>query len=148
MKLYHIYNHHMNMMGLIVPDIYQYIRTLITKINECIDIYIKNNKRPYPRDILSYIGQNYRELNFDGILYNVIELLMKEKGVKVKSGYPDELESIDRNEINSLSDVAKKALDILNVSDEELKAKEEEKLLRLMGMAPKTKKLKQNNQEE
>ena len=102
------------------------MKLIISRINECVDYCLKYDKRPRPADILSSLGQNYRELKMDGMLYDVADLLMKQKGYKVKSGCPDTIEKIDAiEERKDLSIVAQTLLEILELSDEELKIKEQ-----------------------
>lgn len=124
-KRYFLMNYHMQAMGFLIPDIYSYVRALIKNINASVDYQVENNQRPWPSDILSSIGQNNRKLNFDGMLYDIANLLMKQKGVKVKSGSPDTLEQIDSS-INKkdLSVLSDKLLRIFDLSDEDLKEKE------------------------
>lgn len=124
LKQYFLYCYNMQMMEFEVPDPYLYIRRLIKKVDESVEYYTSRRMRPYPCDVLNYIGQNHRELNYDGILYCTIDLLMRQKGIKIKSGFPNELEIIKNNTSNNLSDVANKALEILKVSDEEVKQRE------------------------
>ncbi|MGN1323551.1 MAG: hypothetical protein ACI4VT_06105 [Bacilli bacterium] len=132
LKQYFLLNYHMKSIGYMkfngfeLPNAYSYIRNLISRINECVDYHLKYGKRPRPADILSSLGQNYRELKMDGILYDVADLLMKQKGYKVKSGCPDTIEKIDAiGERKDLSIVAQTLLEILELSDEELKIKEQ-----------------------
>lgn len=132
-KSYFIINYHMQAMGFEVPDVYEYVRTLISKLNECVDFYLEHNRRPYPSDILSGLGQNYREVKLDGILYDVADLLMQDKGYKIKSGKPDEIEKIEnQDKKKDLSIIAKALLEILELSDEDLKIKEENDRQRLI----------------
>lgn len=124
-KMYFLLSYHMQAMGYEMPDVYSYVRALIKNINASINYQIENNQRPWPADILSSIGQDNRKLNFDGILYDIADLLMRQKGVKVKSGTPDSLVEIDSS-INKadLSILSDKLLEILNLSDEDLREKE------------------------
>ena len=124
-KMYFLLNYHMQAMGYEMPDVYSYVRALIKNINASINYQIENNQRPWPADILSSIGQNNRKLNFDGMLYDIADLLMKQNGVKVKSGSPDSLVEIDSS-INKadLSILSDKLLKILDLSDEDLGEKE------------------------
>lgn len=124
LKQYFLYSYKMKMMQFEVPDPYLYIRRLIKKLNESVEYYTSRRMRPYPCDVLNYIGQNHRELDYDGILYSTINLIMRQKGIKIKSGFPDELEIMRNNTPNNLSDVASKVLEILKVSDEEVKLRE------------------------
>lgn len=125
-KQYFLINYHMQSLGFEMPNVYDYVKLLISKVNECVDFHLSNNRRPFPSYILSGLGQNYRELKMDGILYDVAELLMSERGFKVKSGSPDEIERINESEEKKdLSIVANSLLKILEVSDEELKEREE-----------------------
>lgn len=120
-KRYFLMSYHMQVMGFEVPDIYSYVRALIKNINASVNYQIENNRRPWPVDILSSIGQKNRESYFDNMLFGIINLLMKQKGVKVKSGSPDILEQIDssiaKKDLSVLSD---DLLKILDLSDEEL----------------------------
>lgn len=127
-KMYFLQNYHMQAMGYEMPDVYSYVRALIKNINASINYQIENNQRPWPADILSSIGQNNRKLNFDDMLYDIADLLMKQNGVKVKSGSPDSLIEIDSS-INKadLSILSDKLLKILDLSDEDLKEKEKNK---------------------
>lgn len=123
-KEYFLINYHMQVMGLEVPDIYAYVRALIKNITSSVYYQIKNNQRPWPINILNSIGQNDENLNFNLMLFDIADLLMKQKGVKVKSGSFDTLEQIDIS-INKkdLSVLSEKLLKILDLSDEELKEK-------------------------
>ncbi len=125
-KLYFLNYYHMQTLGFEVPNIYEYVRTLIARLNDCVEFHLDHNRRPWPSYILSGLGQNYRELKMDGMLYDVADLLMKQKGYKVKSGSPDEIEMIDYSkEKKDLYIVAQDLLQILELSDEELKIKEQ-----------------------
>ena len=98
----------------------------MARLNDCVEFYLDHNRRPWSSYILSGLGQNYRELKMDGILYDVADLLMSQKGYKVKSGILDEIEMIDFSiERKDLSIVAQDLLQILELSDEELKIKEQ-----------------------
>lgn len=132
-KSYFIINYHMQAIGFKVPDLYEYVRTLISKLNECVDFYLEHNRRPYPSDILSGLGQNYREKKYDGILYDVVYLLMKDKGYKIKSDSHDETEMVNPQDNTDLSIVALELLELLKLSDEELKIKEEKINQKLIG---------------
>ncbi len=125
-KQYFLINYHMQSLGFEVPNVYDYVRLLMSRVNECVDFHLSHNRRPWPSYILSGLGQNYRDLKIEGILYDVADLLMKERGFKVKTGSPDEIERINESvEKKDLSIVANDLLKILKVSDEEFKIREE-----------------------
>lgn len=114
-------------LGFDAPNIYEYLRHLICRIDNCINACITNNKRPWPADVLSSIGRNNEESNLDGIFFDIIDLLMREKGYKAKSGNPDEIEIFDKpNSESSLSNLSTQILKILDLSDADLKKKEED----------------------
>ena len=116
----------MQSLGLDIPNVYEYVRLLISRVDESVNFHLNHNRRPWPSYIMSGLGQNYRESKMDGILYDVADLLMSQKGYKVKSGSPDEIEMIDSSvERKDLSIVAQSLLEILELSDEELKIKEQ-----------------------
>ena len=131
-KEYFELSYHMLSMGFEMPDVYEYVGTLINKINNCVDINLKNNKRTWPSDIIKSIGKNTRESDMNGILYDITNLLIDNKGFKIKSGSIDELEKIEENNKNKdLSIIAKALLEILKISDEEIKIREENYIQRL-----------------
>ncbi len=131
-KRYFLMNYHMQAMGFEVPDVYSYVRALIKNINASVDYQIENNQRPWPSNILRSIGQNNGKLNFDYLLYDIANLLMKQNGVIVKSGSPDTLEQIDSS-INkkNLSVLSDKLLRILDLSDEGLKEQNGNQLVKI-----------------
>lgn len=124
-KQYFLLSYHMQAMVFEVPDVYSYIRQLIRKVNECVDNCIVDYKRPFPVDILSYIGQNYLVENMNGILYDVIDLLITDKGFKIDSENTNKVDVDDTKSKPDLSKLASDLLRILDVTDEELKKKEE-----------------------
>lgn len=126
-KRYFSLSYQWKALGFDAPDIYDYINHLIYQINTSINVCIANNKRPWPVDVLRSIGQNGRDLNLDGLLYDIINLLMRKNGFKIKSGSPDEIEAFDKpNSEPNLSDLSTEILKILDLSDEALKEKKEE----------------------
>ena len=97
------------------------------RLNEYVDFHLEHNRRPWPQYILSGLGQNSRELKMDGILFDVADLLMRQKGYKVRSGSPDEIEMIDtKNAKQDLYIIAHQLLELLKLSDEDVKNKEKQ----------------------
>ena len=124
-KQYYLSAYQMKMIGFDYPDVYSYVNSIITNINECVNQSIENNIRPYPVNILTYIGQNNKNIEqYNYYLYNIINLLIKEKGYKVKRGieYYKEIEPTEKI-TEDLSILSTKLLKILEVSDEEVKQK-------------------------
>lgn len=134
-KQYFLLSYHMQVMEFEAADVYSffrkinvyaYVRQLIRKVNECVDKCISDCKRPLPADVLSFLGQNYMDENMNGILYDVISLLLTSKGYEIDSENPNKVNQItDLKSIPDLSKLAKQLLQILDLSDEELKDKEE-----------------------
>ena len=121
-----LYSYHMQMLGYEDLDVYSYIRHLIKNINQCIDSNINKYRRTYSCNILSYIGQNYNELKFSGILDHVANLLIKDKGYKSKANRPGEIEPIKQTENKQdLSIIATQLLKNLEFSDKDLRTEEE-----------------------
>ena len=82
----------------------------MNSINECIDIYAAKGERPFPYHILEYLGQNDKNVEeYMYELYDIIELILKQKGFKIKSGHYQELENTDRD-----------TTDLSNISMQEL----------------------------
>ena len=115
-KIYFLISYHMQVMGFEVPDIYSYIHALIKNLNITVDYHIKNNQRPWPSDILASIGQNNVKLNFDKMLYDIVDLLLNQKGVKIKSGSSDDLEQIEPIYSKDLSVLSDNLLRIIDLS--------------------------------
>lgn len=117
---YHMNLYQMKMMGFDYPNIYDYIKKIMNIINECIDFNIVERNRPFPIDIIKYLGQNINNVEEnDQELYNIINLLLKNKGVKIKDGHYKELEKTS-NVIIDLSESADSLVKILDISDEEV----------------------------
>ena len=72
----------MQMMGYEFPDVYEYVRRLIEKINENINESIKNNETPLPYNILSSLGMDNSEIGPIYQLYDAIDVIMREKEQK------------------------------------------------------------------
>ena len=127
-KQYFFYRYHMLKMGFDVPSVYKYIINLLSKVNEYIDYSVKNNERPLPYQVLNHIGQSYNIEEYNTILYDVLDLLLKEKGMKVKVGV-DKIESIpepDNMKID-FAPLATQLLEILNLTEEDIQKIEKEK---------------------
>lgn len=121
-KKFSLLNYHIESIGML-DDVsrlqfndFTYIKSLIKSLTDSVDNYININKRPNPSDIISCLGQNYRELESDGMIYDIIDLMMKERGVRVNTENPDELELIPayEYEANNLTTIANKLTYILN----------------------------------
>lgn len=115
-KNYFLMSYHLKTMGIEVPEINSYVRLLIKNINASVEYDIGNNQRPLPSNILNSIGQHNKILDFDSLLFDIADLLMKQKGLKVKSDNPNVLETIDSpvSKIN-LSALSDEILQILNL---------------------------------
>lgn len=124
---YFIDSYHIKMLGFDYPNVYEYIRNIMYEIDRCIDMYIKNEKRPFPADIIAYLGKRGKERkNEHKELYSVIELLLKQKGYKIKGGFAhyNEIEPICE-EKKDLSNLSVNLLKILEMPEDELKRKQE-----------------------
>ena len=81
-RKYFLMIYHMQMMGYEFPDVYEYVRRLIEKINENINESIKNNETPLPYNILSSLGMDNSEIGPIYQLYDAIDVIMREKEQK------------------------------------------------------------------
>lgn len=125
---YYKYQYQMELMGFEYPDVYKYILRVMINIDECIDINIQNGDRPFPINIIKYLGQDRNNIEkYDYELYSVIDLLLKQKGVKVKSGFKHykELEMTEKD-TTDLSAISKNLLKILEETDEEIELRYQE----------------------
>lgn len=119
MKMYFLTSYHMQVMGFEFPDVYSYVNALMNNITTYINQQIANNQRPWPTDILSNIGQTSTNATFDSMLYDIADLLMKQKEVKVKDDDPYTLEE-DATIKPDLSSLADKLLESPNLHDSNL----------------------------
>lgn len=121
-KEYYLNSYHMYMMGFDYPDVFAYINAFMDNIDECVNKSINNNERPFPIDILRYTGKTKFLDEYGNPLYDVIDLLMRQKGVQAKSGFEHykEIEPVSESDVD-LSDLSSKLIKILEVTDEEVK---------------------------
>lgn len=118
----------MKMMGFQYPDVYQYISSIMNNISECIDANIQKGNRPFPIDIIKYLGQDRKNIEkYDHELYRIIDLLLKQNGIKVKGGFEHyrELERTDKD-IVDLSNISMQLLKLLEVPAEEVESRYQE----------------------
>lgn len=133
-KKYYLLSYQMQCLGYKFPDVYSYIKNIMKKVNECIDFYIERKEIKFSPYILSSIGQNSRELNMNGILTDVTNVLLKNRGYQIKKGTLFEIEPVQSlEERKDLSIIAQELLEILKLSDEELRLKEEKRNQELLG---------------
>ena len=118
----------MKMMELDYPFVYTYIKSLIDNINKCINENIEKGNRPFPIDIINYLGQDVKKISqYNHELYKIIDLLLKEKDIKINDGFENYKKiEITEKETFDLSDIANKLLKILEVSNEEVELRYQE----------------------
>ena len=126
-KEYYLNSYYMYMMWFDYPDVFTYINAFMDNIDECINKSINDNQRPFPIDILRYMGKTKFLDEYGSALYDVIDLLMRQKGVKAKSGFEHykEIESVSKSD-EDLSNLSSKLIRILEVTDEEVKRNRED----------------------
>lgn len=124
-RQYFLDSYHMKMMGFDYPDVYLYIKTLMENVEKCIEIRTSNYNRTLPRDIIEYLGQNMKKLDMtDKMLYEIIDLSMRQKGFKVRYDDYSKIEPTEKKS-QDLTLLSEDLLKILDLSDEELKQKED-----------------------
>ncbi len=122
---YYINQYQMKMIGLEYPDIYKYLSSLANSIEECVNIYIEKGKRPFPIDIIKYIGIDAKSVEeYNHELYRIIELLLGQKNLKIQGGFDHykDLAKTNKEKIN-LEEKSNDLLKILEVSKEEVDAR-------------------------
>lgn len=126
-KEYYLNCYHMYIMGFDYPDVFAYINAFMDNIDECINKSINNNERPFPIDILRYTGKTKFLDEYGSALYDVMDLLMRQRGVKPKSGFEHyrEIEIVSKSD-EDLSNLSGKLIKILEVTDEEVKRNRED----------------------
>jgi hypothetical protein len=111
---YFILDYHMKCLGLEIPNIYAYTRQLIDRIQTCINLNLRYDKKPSPAFLASYLGQNRQTLKSDSMLYDIIELLIRDNGY--------EITSIDSNEVEKMhvakQDLSQKTSQLLAILEE------------------------------
>lgn len=128
-RLYYLNAYRMKLMGFNYPDIYSYIKAIMNSINNCINNSIENETRPFPRDVLTYLGENQSKIDsHDHHLYRIISLLLKDKGYRIKRGTKD-YTKIEETEKNSedLSLLAHNLLKLLDEPEDEIAKRWESK---------------------
>ena len=83
---YFMNSYKMKILGFDYPNVYEYVSSLMNNINDCIDNFIKEGKRPFPIHILEYIGQSENINIYNHALFDIIELLLASKNYKIGSG--------------------------------------------------------------
>lgn len=92
---YYVTVYHMTILGYECPDIYSYTNNLNSRIRECINTNIKENNRPFPVDVINFIGLNNDKIsNHSNELFDIISLLLKERGYKETSNSIEPGESL------------------------------------------------------
>ena len=123
---YFVNLYQMRMMGLEYPDIYSYITNLIKNIDLCIEDSIQKNKRPFPKDVMEYLGLSMAYYGrYENELDGIIDLILRQKGKKV-NGW-DKIES-SNEEVVDLSNISTQLLKILEVSDMEVEKRYQERI--------------------
>ena len=110
----------MKMLGFEYPEVHSYLKSIMVNINECIDINIDKKTRPFPIDIVEYLGHNNVE-KWNTELNKIITLLLNEKGYKVVNGFEQyrNIETTNKYEIN-LADLTLTLLKILDVPKDKI----------------------------
>lgn len=113
---YYLNEYKMKLLGLDYPTIHLYINRIMANINECVENSIKNESRIFPIDINRYLGCGNE---YDSMLYDVINLLYRENGVKIKSGIENcmKIEKCEKSS-EDLSMISTNLLKLLNIFDE------------------------------
>ena len=88
-------------LGLEYPSIISYVMGIINNIDDCVNRCIEEGRRPWPMDILNCIGDNADLIDqYNYALYEVIDLLLNEKGYKASNGFENymKIETSDREQ--------------------------------------------------
>lgn len=114
-KQYYLNEYKMKLLGLDYPAIHLYINRIMANINECVENSIKNGCRIFLVDINRYLGC---ENEYDIMLYDVINLLYRENGVKIKPGIENcmKIEKCEKSS-EDLSILSTNLLKLLNIFD-------------------------------
>ena len=105
----------MHMLGVAddFPNVRLYLIRIIESINSCIDILVKQGIRPMPADIISYLGIDRESIDMV-ILYDVIELLVRDKGYIL---YANKVEVDDKDITTIPDDLTDLADQLINILD-------------------------------
>ncbi len=114
---YFLNAYQMKMLGFEFPEVHSYLKSIMVNIDECIDMYIDKKTRPFPIDIIRYLGQDKdNEEKWNTELHKIIKLLLNEKGFNLVGGFEQykDIETINKGEVN-LDDLSLNLLKILEV---------------------------------
>lgn len=59
---YFLKAYQMKILGLEYPGVCSYINSLMSNVQECVRVKAENGNRPWPRDIIDYLGQDDGEI--------------------------------------------------------------------------------------
>lgn len=125
-KQYYTNLYQMRMMGIdYYPDVYSYINSIMEIINKLVEEHLSKNSIPFPSEIINRLGQTNLSLNHcNHELFGIVRLLLTMKKIEIKDyfDYYEESEPL-RNEDSDLSILSTKLLKILDVSDDEVRAR-------------------------
>ena len=109
-------------LGIEYPSVISYVISLVNNIDNCINEKIESNTRPWPIEILGSIGDNSDDMDQNALsLYNIINLLLYEKGYKIGSGNDYlKIKPLDE-EKEDLYKKSRELLGLLDVSKDEVK---------------------------
>ena len=111
---YFLNAYQMKMLGFEYPEVHSYLKSIVTNIDQCINMYINKKTRPFPIDIIQYLGQDRSNIEkWNTELYRIIDLFLNEKGFKVVGGFEHykDIETIDKCE----TDLANLSLNLLKI---------------------------------
>ncbi len=119
---YFLNAYQMKILGFEYPEVHSYLKSIMVNIDECINMHIDKKTRPFPIDIIEYLGQDKNNVEkWSTELYEIIKLLLNEKGFKVEGGFEHykDIETIDKYEIN-LENLSSNLLKILEVTKDKI----------------------------
>ncbi len=123
----------MKMMGFKYISVYKYIDSLMYNIDECVSVNFKRGNKPYPADIIEYLGKSKKDIElYNHELYRIIDLLFQEKELKKidvqLTGGSEYFKTyiVTKKDTIDLSKISMELLKILEVPDKEVESRYQE----------------------
>ena len=120
---YQVQDYRLKLLGLQHENFYQYLHRVVCRVEECIDEFIAKGRKPSPVNILEYIG-NINILD-EHCIYMLIDVLLRKRGYKPAG--QDRIEKLAKKEDGSLTAQADELLCLLDVPEEVIQDRVDER---------------------
>lgn len=113
------YSYHLLSLGVAIPHFSEYVNSIINKINRLVIDDLRLHYKPIPSKVLYTLGQKDELSFYIDYIRNIIDVYMKNMGLKDRENAVNRLDYIDDRERVSIKDVADQILE--DHKDKEIK---------------------------